>query len=211
MESPAATAELRKAALAIAPDPVVNTLSIEGAPQNTINYAGLFTVKGLLTLKDKTPIAGLPVALEIKRPNESVWSKVTELVTGVDGTVSTPMTLGGNAALRLTTVGTWEQAESISQEAAMIVKSSIQLDRPVSVSRGAPIVVKAQLLPRVAGKSAQLQKNINGKWQNVGTPVLSDANGLFTFTTAEPKRGVITMRVQLIGDIASEQFAIVVR
>ena len=186
-------------------------MSIEGAPQNTINYAGLFTVKGLLTLKDKTPIAGLKVSLEIKRANETVWSKVTELVTGVDGVVSTPMTLGANASLRLTTVGTWEQAESISQEAAMIVKSTLQLDRPVSVSKGAPIVVKAQLLPRLAGKSAQLQKNINGKWQNVGTPVLSDANGLFTFTTVEPKRGVITMRVQLIGDTASEQFAIVVR
>ena len=211
MESPEATLELRKAALAIAPDPVVSTLSIEGAPQNTINYAGLFTVKGLLTLKDKTPIAGLKVSLEIKRANETVWSKVTELITGVDGVVSTPMTLGANASLRLTTVGTWEQAESISQEAAMIVKSTLQLDRPVSVSKGAPIVVNAQLLPRLAGKSAQLQKNINGKWQNVGTPVLSDANGLFTFTTVEPKRGVITMRVQLIGDTASEQFAIVVR
>ena len=211
MESPEATLELRKAALAIAPDPVVNTLSIEGAPQNTINYAGLFTVKGLLTLKDKTPIAGLKVSLEIKRANETVWTKVTELVTGVDGVVSTPMTLGANAALRLTTVGTWEQAESISQQAAIIVKSTLQLDRPVSVSKGAPIVVKAQLLPRLAAKSAQLQKNINGKWQNVGTPVLSDADGLFTFTTVEPKRGVITMRVQLIGDIASEQFAIVVR
>jgi hypothetical protein len=202
MESPEATSELRKAALAIAPDPVVSTLSIEGAPLNTINYAGLFTVKGLLTLKDKTPIAGLAVTLEIKRANETVWSKVTELVTGVDGTIS---------ALRLTTVGTWEQAESISQEAAMIVKSTMQLDRPVSVAKGAPIVVKAQLLPRLSGKSAQLQKNINGKWQNVGAPVLSDANGLFTFTTVEPKRGVITMRVQLIGDTASEQFAIVVR
>ncbi len=211
MESPEATLELRKAALAIAPDPVVNTLSIEGAPQNTINYAGLFTVKGLLTLKDKTPIAGLKVSLEIKRANETVWTQVTELVTGVDGVVSTPMTLGANAALRLTTVGTWEQAESVSQQAAMIVKSTLQLDRPVSVSKGAPIVVKAQLLPRLAAKSAQLQKNINGKWQNVGTPVLSDADGLFTFTTVEPKRGVITMRVQLIGDIASEQFAIVVR
>jgi spore germination protein YaaH len=211
MESPEATLELRKAALAIAPDPVVNTLSIEGAPQNTINYAGLFTVKGLLTLKDKTPIAGLKVSLEIKRANETVWTKVTELVTGVDGVVSTPMTLGANAALRLTTVGTWEQAESISQQAAIIVKSTLQLDRPVSVSKGSPIVVKAQLLPRLAAKSAQLQKNINGKWQNVGTPVLSDADGLFTFTTVEPKRGVITMRVQLIGDIASEQFAIVVR
>ena len=136
---------------------------------------------------------------------------MTELVTGVDGTISTPMTLGGNASLRLTTVGTWEQAESISQEAAITVKSNLQLDRPVSVSKGAPLVVKAQLLPRISGKSAQLQKNINGKWQNVGTPVLSDANGLFTFTTVEPKRGVITMRVQLIGDTASEQFAIVVR
>jgi hypothetical protein len=211
MESPAATAELRKAALAIAPDTVVSTISIEGAAQNTINYAGLFTVKGLLTLKDKTPIAGLKVSLEIKRANETAWTKVTELVTAVDGTISTPMTLGGNAALRLTTVGTWEQAESVSQEAAMIVKSSIQLDRPVSVAKGAPIVIKAQLLPRLAGKSAQLQKNVNGKWQNVGAAVLSDANGLFTFTTVEPKRGVITMRVQLIGDVTSEQFAIVVR
>lgn len=211
MESPAATTELRKAALAIAPDPVVSSLIIEGAPQNTINYAGLFTVKGLLTLKDKTPVAGLAVSLEIKRANESTWSKVVELVTGVDGTISTPMTLGGSASLRLTTVGTWEQAESISQEAKISVKSNLQLDRPASVSKDAPIIIKAQLLPRVSGKSAQLQKNINGKWQNVGTAVLSDANGLFTFTTVEPKRGVITMRVQIIGDIASEQFAVVIR
>ena len=211
MEDPAATTELRNAALAIAPDPVVSTLSIEGAPQNTINYAGLFTVKGLLTLKDKTPIAGLTVSLEIKRANESSWSKVTELVTGVDGTISTPMTLGADASLRLTTVGTWEQAESVSLESTIKVKNSIQLDRPVSVSKGTPIVIKAQLLPRVAGKSAQLQKNVNGKWQNVGAAVISDANGLFTFTTVEAKRGVITMRVQLVGDIASEQFAIVIR
>ena len=211
MEDPAATTELRNAALAIAPDPVVSTLSIEGAPQNTINYAGLFTVKGLLTLKDKTPIAGLPVSLEIKRANESVWSKVTELVTGVDGTISTPMTLGANASLRLTTVGTWERAESLSQEAKISVKSSLQLDRPVSVAKGLPIVVKAQLLPRLIGKSGQLQKNFNGKWQNVGAAMLSDATGLFTFTTVEAKRGVVTMRVQVVGDIASEQFAIVIR
>jgi hypothetical protein len=41
--------------------------------------------------------------------------------------------------------------------------------------------------------------------------VLSDATGLLTFTTVEAKRGVVTMRVQVIGDIASEQFAIVIR
>lgn len=211
MEDPTATTELRNGALAIAPDPVVSVLSIEGAPQNTTTYAALFTVKGLLTLKDKSPLAGLPVTLEIKRANESIWSKVTELVTAADGTVSTPMTLGANASLRLTTAGTWEQAESVSQEAKLNVKNTVYIERPVSVAKRSAIVITAQLLPRLVGKSAQLQKNIGGKWQNIGAAVLSDANGLFTFNTVEAKRGIANMRVQVKDDVVSESFAIVIR
>ncbi len=211
MEENAATLEIRNAALAIAPDPVVSTISIEGLTQDATYYGDLFTVKGLITLKDLTPIAGLQVALEIKRANEASWTKISELTTAADGTVSTPMTLGGTALIRLTTVGTWERAESVSAEQKIIVKSKLQLDRPVSVLKASPIVIKAQLLPRIAGKSAFLQKNVNGKWQNIGTASISDANGLFTFTTSESKRGVVTMRVQITGDIASEPFAIVIR
>jgi hypothetical protein len=211
MEDATATNEIRTAALAIAPDPVVNTMTLENIDKGSINYGNLFTVKGLITLKDKTPIAGLSVALEIKRPGESVWTKITDLVTALDGTVTSPMTLGGDAAIRLTTVGTWERAESVSAEQKIAVKSLIQIDRPVSVSKGSVITVKAQLLPKLVGKSANLQKNINGKWQNVGVASISDANGLFTFTASEPKRGVVTMRVQVVGDIASAPFAIVIR
>jgi hypothetical protein len=211
MEDAAATNEIRTAALAIAPDPVINTMTLENINQGSINYGNLFTVKGLITLKDKTPIAGITVALEIKRPSESVWTKITDLVTGLDGTVTSPMTLGSDAAIRLTTVGTWERAESVSAEQKISVKSLIQIDRPVSASKGAVITVKAQLLPKLVGKSASLQKNINGKWQNVGTASVSDANGLLTFTTSEPKRGVVTMRVQIVGDIVSAPFAIVIR
>ncbi len=211
MEDAAATLEIRNAALAIAPDPVVNTITIEGLTQDATYYGDLFTVKGLITLKDLTPIAGLPVTLEIKRANESDWTKISELTTAADGTVSTPMTLGGTALIRFTTVGTWERAESASAEKKVIVKSKIQLDRPVSVLKTSPIIIKAQLLPRIAGKSAILQKNVNGKWQNIGIASISDANGLFTFTTSESKRGVVTMRVQINGDIASEPFAIVIR
>ena len=211
MEDAAATNEIRTAALAIAPDQVINTMTLENINQGSINYGNLFTVKGLITLKDKTPIAGITVALEIKRPSESVWTKVTDLVTGLDGTVTSPMTLGSDAAIRLTTVGTWERAESVSAEQKISVKSLIQIDRPVSASKGAVITVKAQLLPKLVGKSASLQKNINGKWQNVGTASVSDANGLLTFTTSEPKRGVVTMRVQIVGDIVSAPFAIVIR
>jgi hypothetical protein len=211
MEENAATLEIRNAALAIAPDPVVNTISVEGLNQGAIYYGGLFTVKGVVTLKDLTPIAGLNVALEIKRANESSWTKVTDLVTAADGTVSTPMTLGGAATIRLTTIGTWERSESVSSEQAIAVKSLLQIDRPVSALKTMPITVKAQLLPRTVGKNAFLQKNVNGKWQNIGVASVSDANGLFTFTTTESKRGVVTMRVQIVGDIASEPFAIVIR
>ena len=211
MEENAATLEIRNAALAIAPDPVVNTISVEGLNQSAIYYGGLFTVKGVITLKDLTPIAGLNVALEIKRANESSWTKVTDLVTAADGTVSTPMTLGGAATIRLTTIGTWERSESVSSEQAIAVKSLLQIDRPVSALKTMPITVKAQLLPRTVGKNAFLQKNVNGKWQNIGVASVSDANGLFTFTTTESKRGVVTMRVQIVGDIASEPFAIVIR
>jgi len=211
MEDAAATSEIRSAALAIAPDPVINTMTLENINQGSIDYGNLFTVKGLITLKDKTPIAGITVALEIKRSSESVWTKITDLVTGLDGTVTTPMTLGGDTSIRLTTVGTWERAESVSAEQKIVVKSLLQIDRPVSASKGSVITVKAQLLPKLVGKSASLQKNINGKWQNIGVASISDANGLFTFTASEPKRGVVTMRVQVVGDIASAPFAIVIR
>jgi hypothetical protein len=211
MEENAATLEIRNAALAIAPDPVISTMSIDGLSQGTTYYGDLFTIKGLLTLKDLTPIAGLTVSLEIKRANETSWTKISDLTTGADGTVSTPMTLGGTTSIRLTTLGTWERAESVSAEQVVTVKSKLQIDRPVSVFKTAPIIVKAQLLPRVVGKSGVLQKNVNGKWQNIGAAVVSDSNGLFTFTTSEGKRGVVTMRVQVMGDIASEPFAIVIR
>jgi hypothetical protein len=168
-------------------------------------------VKGLLTLKDKSPIAGLTVALEIKRSNETGWTKITDLVTALDGTVTTPMTLGGTASIRLTTAGTWERSESVSSEEKITVKSLLQIDRPVSVLKTMSITIKAQLLPRLIGKSANLQKNVNGKWQNIGTASISDATGMFIFTTSEPKRGVVTMRVQVVGDIASAPFAIVIR
>jgi hypothetical protein len=211
MEDAEATNQIRTAALAIAPDPVINTMTFENVDQGSVFYGNTFTVKGQFTLKDKTPIAGLSVSLEIKRPGETAWSKVTELVTANDGSVATPMTLGANASIRLTTVGTWERAESVSKEEQITVKSLIQIDRPVSASKGTVFTVKAQLLPKYVGKSANLQKNINGKWQNIGVASISDTNGVFTFTASEAKRGVVVMRVQVVGDITSEEFAIVIR
>ena len=209
MEDQLATTEMRNAALAMAPDVVVSTMNLSGVTQGSIFYADQFTVSGLFTLKDKSPIVGLPVALEINRGG--VWTKVAELITDANGSINAPITLASSAGIRLTTLATWERTESITAEQVVAVKSKLLIDRPNSASRAVAFMVKAQLLPQVLGKSALLQKNINGKWQNVGTSVASDANGVFTFSTTENNRGIQTMRVQVGTEITSEIFAIIIR
>ena len=209
MEDQMATTEMRNAALAMAPDTVVSTMNLSGVTQGSIFYADQFTVSGLFTLKDKSPIVALPVALEINRGG--VWTKVAELMTDANGSINAPITLASSAGIRLTTLATWERTESITPEQVVAVKSKLLIDRPNSASRAVAFTIKAQLLPQVLGKSAVLQKSINGKWQNVGTAVASDANGAFTFSTIESNRGIQTMRVQVGTEITSETFAIIIR
>ena len=209
MEDQMATTEMRNAALAMAPDVVVSTMNLSGLNQGSVFYADQFTVNGLFTLKDKSPIAGLPVSVEINRGG--TWTKVAELLTDATGAITVPLVLANSAGIRLTSLGTWERNESITPEQLVAVKSKILIDRPNSASRSSTFTVKAQLLPQVAGKSAVLQKFVNGKWQNVGTPLTSDASGVFSFNSVENSRGILTLRVQVGTDIASETFAIIIR
>lgn len=209
MEDQMSTNEMRNAALAMAPDIVVSTMTLTGVNQGSIFYADQFTVSGLFTLKDKSPIAGLPVSIEINRGG--VWAKVAELVTDVNGVITAPMTLASSAGIRLTTLATWERTESITPEQLVAVKSKILIDRPNSAPRATSFTVKAQLLPQALGKSAVLQKYVNGKWQNIGTPITSDASGVFTFSSIENNRGIVSMRVQVGTEVTSETFAIIIR
>jgi hypothetical protein len=209
MEDQMATTEMRNAALAMAPDVVVSTMNLSGLNQGSVFYADQFTVNGLFTLKDKSPIAGLPVSVEINRGG--TWTKVAELLTDATGAITVPLVLANSAGIRLTSFGTWERTESITPEQLVAVKSKILIDRPNSVSRSSTFTVRAQLLPQVAGKSAVLQKFVNGKWQNVGTPLTSDASGVFSFNSVENSRGILTLRVQVGTDITSETFAIIIR
>ena len=209
MEDQMSTTEMRNAALAMAPDVVVSSLNLFGLNQGSIFYADQFTINGLFTLKDKSPIAGLPVSIEINRGG--TWTKVAELVTDATGAVTAPMVLANSAGIRLTTLATWERTESITPEQLVTVKSKLLIDRPNSVSRASTFTVKAQLLPQIAGQSAVLQKYANGKWQNVGTPLTSDASGVFSFNSVENNRGILTLRVQVGTEVTSETFAIIIR
>ena len=214
MEDPTATTAMRNVALAIAPDPVTNILTTENTDNEQINFGDIFTLKGALTLNDKSPIVGLAVNIEMKRANESAWTKITESITSADGTISMPVTIGGTAAFRLTTAGTWQRAASVSNEALVTVQSKLILARPATVQHGDLIQISGEVLPQIVGATATLQKLTAGKWQNIGVGASTGAKGDFLLSTTELSRGVVTMRVQIATGsqpINSPEFSIVVR
>ena len=214
MEDAAATTAMRNVAQAIAPDTVLSTLTVEQVNSKGAFYGGVFTVRGALTLKDKSPVAGIPVSLEIKRANENTWTPIAELTSAVDGTVSIPVTIGASASFRFTTQGTWERAESLSNEGKVVLLSRIILDRPTTVKSGKDLTVKGTLLPVLAGQVVVLQKFNAGKWQNIGTSTTTGTNGEFQISIIEIKRGVTKLRVQITTkdeQVLTPEFIVVVR
>ena len=214
MEDPTATTAMRNVALAIAPDVVKNSLTIENVESKTVNYGDIFTLKGILTLKDMTPISGLVVSIEMKRETETAWTSIAELTTAEDGSISTPITIGGSAAFRLTTTGTWERAESTSNVEPVTVRPKLILERPTTVQHGKPIRITGKLLPRTTGAAVELQRMVAGAWQNIRVNSVTDSNGEFSLETSEVTRGILVLRVQIISggqEIISPEFSIVVR
>lgn len=214
MEDLAATTAMRNVALAIAPDTVLSTLTVEQVNSKGAFYGGVFTVRGALTLKDKSPVAGVPISLEIKRMNENSWTPIAELTSALDGTVSVPVTIGASASFRFTTQGTWERAESLSNEGKVVLLSRIVLDRPTTVKAGKDLSVKGTLLPVLAGQVVLLQKFVSGKWQNIGTATTTGTNGEFQISIIEAKKGVTKLRVQITTkdeQVLTPEFTVVVR
>ena len=214
MEDLAATTAMRNVALAIAPDTVLSTLTVEQVNSKGAFYGGVFTVRGALTLKDKSPVAGVPISLEIKRMNENSWTPIAELTSALDGTVSVPVTIGASASFRFTTQGTWERAESLSNEGKVVLLSRIVLDRPTTVKAGKDLSVKGTLLPVLAGQIVLLQKFVSGKWQNIGTATTTGTNGEFQISIIEAKKGVTKLRVQITTkdeQVLTPEFTVVVR
>ena len=213
MEDVSATTAMRNVALAIAPDTVLSTLSFEQVNGKGIFYGGVFTVRGMLTLKDKSPAAGIPVSLEIKGANESSWRSIAELTSAADGTVTVPVIVGTSASFRLSTQGTWERAESFSNEEKTVLLSRVILDRPSTVKRGQELLVKGVVLPIASGLAVSIQKLVAGKWQNVGTAMTGNS-GEFSLNLVEATKGVVKLRVQVITNseqILTPEFSVVVR
>jgi len=213
MEEPLAMESIRQVAKEIAPDQVTVTASINNS---TIDYGNPITVTATFTIKDKSPVAGVPVRIEGKSAGDINWRTLATVTTGIDGKIEKAVLVGKSTAVRVYSDSTWERSEGSSSEFPIVVNRLLVISAPGTVKSSASTVITGNIRPRIAGASVQLEKLVGKEWKPVDQPVLTDPQGNFSLNLTAQSRGVISFRVLIAADalwssVASPIFNIIVR
>jgi len=191
-ETEEAARAIKAAAQAIAPDVVVSALSTD---LEEIGYGSTFNLIGSFKLPDKTPIAGIPVRLEIKNSSDSNWRTISAGITDANGMIKVPAIVGEKSQIRLVSEGSWERLEGKSAEKSIAVAPSISIQIPSSIKVGSNYQITGQIYP--AANSIPVTILRNGKAFGTFT---TDASGKFTFSLNEKEVGVSTFQAEISGN-----------
>jgi spore germination protein YaaH len=213
MEEPLAMEAIRQVAKAIAPDQVNVTAAIN---QSTIDYGNPITVTATFTIKDKSPLVGIPVRIEGKSAGDSNWRTLATVTTGIDGKIEKAVLVGRSTAVRVYSDQTWERTEGVTSEFPITVNRLLVLSAPGTMRATADATITGNIRPRTAGSSIQLEKLVGKEWKAIGQVVQSDAQGNFSLTISGQQRGVLAFRVTVAADalwsvVTSPTFNIIVR
>jgi len=208
-EEPLAMVAIRDVATSIAPAQLESSLSLS---TNQISYGNPVTLSGLVTLKDKSPVAGLAFSVEGKYPDGSTRILTTG-ATGFDGRYSIPMLIGKSVSLRVLTESSWEREASATPAISLAVARNLIVTPPTSVKSGMPFTISGTVLPRVAGITITLATTSG---RVVGTAMTTDAQGTFTITVPAQARSIATYQITVGADatwpvFASDAFSIIIR
>ena len=188
-ESDEAARAIKAAAQSIAPDVVVSALSTD---LEQIGYGSTFNLMGSFKLPDKTPIAGIPVRLEIKNSTDATWRSIAAGTTDANGMIKVPAIVGEKSQIRLVSEGSWERLEGKSAEKSIAVAPSISLQMPSSIKIGSNYQISGQIYP--AANSIPVTILRNGKQLGVFT---TDTTGKFTFTVNEKEIGLFSFQAEI--------------
>ena len=208
-EEPLAMVAIRDVATSIAPAQLESSLTLS---TNELSYGNPVTLSGLITLKDKSPVAGLAFSVEGKYPDGS--SRIlTTGTTGIDGSYSIPMLIGKSVSLRVLTDSSWEREASATQALSLTVARNLITTPPTSVKSGLPFTISGIVLPRTAGVTITLSTT-SGKV--IGQATTTDAQGTFTISVPAQARSIATYQITVGADatwpvLASDAFSIIIR
>ena len=208
-EEPLAMVAIRDVATSIAPAQLESSLTLS---TNEISYGNPVTLSGLITLKDKSPVAGLAFSVEGKYPDGSTRILTTG-TTGIDGSYSIPMLIGKSVSLRVLTDSSWEREASATQALSLTVARNLITTPPTSVKSGLPFTISGIVLPRTAGVTITLSTT-SGKV--IGQATTTDAQGAFTISVPAQARSIATYQITVGADatwpvLASDAFSIIIR
>ena len=208
-EEPLAMVAIRDVATSIAPAQLESSLTLS---KNEFTYGNPVTLSGLITLKDKTPVAGVAFTVEGKYSDGSTRTLTTG-TTGFDGTYSIPMLIGKSVSLRVLTEATWEREASATPASILTVARNLILTPPTSVKSGQPFTISGIVLPRTAGVTITLATT-SGKV--IGLATTTDAQGAFTISVPAQARSIATYQISVGADatwpvFASQAFSIIIR
>ena len=167
-EEPLAMVAIRDVATSIAPAQLESSMTLS---TNELSYGNPVTLSGLITLKDKSPVAGLAFSVEGKYPDGSTRILTTG-ITGIDGTYSIPMLIGKSVSLRVLTESSWEREASATPAFTLAVARNLIATPPTSVKSGLPFTISGIVLPRTAGVTITLSTT-SGKVIGLATTTYS--------------------------------------
>jgi spore germination protein YaaH len=208
-EEPLAMVAIRDVATSIAPAQLESSLTLS---TNELSYGNPVTLSGLITLKDKSPVAGLAFTVAGEYPDGSTRTLTTG-TTGIDGTYSIPMLIGKSVSLRVLTESSWEREASATPAFTLAVARNLITTPPTSVKSGLPFTISGIVLPRAAGVTITLSTT-SGKV--IGQATTTDAQGAFTISVPAQARSIATYQITVGADatwpvLASEAFSIIIR
>jgi spore germination protein YaaH/5-hydroxyisourate hydrolase-like protein (transthyretin family) len=213
MEEPLAMESIRQVAKAVAPDQVNVTAGID---KSTIDYGNPITVSATFTIKDKSPIGGVPVRIEGKSAGDNTWRTLATATTGIDGKIEKALLVGKSTAIRLYSEATWERSEGSSPEFPVTVNRLLSLSAPGTMKTSSLTSITGNIRPRSAGASVQLEKLVGKEWKPISQPVLTDSQGNFSIAISGQLREVAAFRVTVTSDnfwnvVTSPTFNIIIR
>jgi spore germination protein YaaH/5-hydroxyisourate hydrolase-like protein (transthyretin family) len=212
MEEPLAMEAIRQTALGIAPVKVISALT---ADKTAALYGNSISISAQLNLEDKSPAANLPLRIEGKSASDATWRVLGTAVTGVDGRFTTPILLGKSTAIRIATDGTWERAESLSNEISILVDRTLSISAPGTVKANSSFAIDGVVRPRSVGAQVSLMKFSAGTWKKVATATTNE-QGVFAFALEKEPRQVARYQIIVEGDqlwrqVAAPEFSIIIR
>ena len=212
MEEPLAMEAIRQTALGIAPVKVISALT---ADMTAALYGRSISISAQLNLEDKSPASNLPLRIEGKSASDATWRVLGTAVTGVDGRFTTPILLGKSTAIRIATDGTWERAESLSNEISILIDRTISISAPGTVIANSSFAIDGVVRPRSTGAQVSLMKFSAGAWRKVATAITND-QGAFAFAVDKEPRQVARYQIIVEGDqiwrqVAAPEFSIIIR